>query len=215
MDDSIVVNRDRRQLISRDEFSVFNIYESERVLYFFMRGEKAEEIDARTQRIFDNGNDMHERFYRYFSGANILVEKEKVVKKNKPPISGRLDAIIKLLDNNFIVDLKSINTNGFNQIKKNKQGKQEHVVQLQIYMDIENCNNGILLYEDKNGQEIFPVYYKFNREIVDKIYDKLFSVLNYLKIGKTPDRCFGCSEINPFNFCSYKIICRSLSGDKR
>ena len=69
INDSIFNCQKSRPKIVRSEFGVSNIFDSERVLYFYMLGQESEPNDAITLRKFDTGNDMHERYYRYFSNA--------------------------------------------------------------------------------------------------------------------------------------------------
>jgi len=194
----------------RTEFSASGISDTERQLYFSMIGLEQAPIPAQTLRKFDNGNDMHERYGVYFENANILSGKEIVVKKDEPPISGRLDAILNISNTLFVCELKSIHSYGFKQIYKTKVGKPEHISQLQVYMDITGINNGLLVYENKDDQEFVALHCTLDKELIKQLYAKLFSVLEYLKIGKLPSRCIFCSILKPNVYCSYTKICSSM-----
>ena len=211
INDSIFNCQKSRPKIVRSEFGVSNIFDSERVLYFYMLGQESEPNNAIILRKFDAGNDMHERYYRYFSNASILVDKEIVIKKTEPPISGRMDAILNIKGSMFVGELKSINNNGFREIVKNG-GKLEHMLQLQIYMDITGINHGLLIYENKDNQEFISIHQTINQDQIRDTYKKLYSVLEYLKERKPPPRCFLCNAVRPSSVCGYLKVCNEIEG---
>lgn len=49
------------------------------------------------------------------------------------------------------VELKSINTAGFGKLTR---PKEEHFIQLQLYLQLGKYECGIVLYENKNDQQI-------------------------------------------------------------
>ena len=73
--------------------------------------------------------------------------------------SGRLDFLIRhgQLDSTFskhpvaVIELKSINQRNFILLTK---PKPEHVIQLQIYLNLTGYEIGSVLYENKNDQKI-------------------------------------------------------------
>lgn len=104
-----------------------------RANYYMRTGEPSNGmIDPRTQRIFDNGTGVHERLQDYLKKANILVQEEVPVLNEEYNIQGHTDGLIKL--NKFelgILEIKSINSNGFNSLK---EAKYEHKQQAMVYL---------------------------------------------------------------------------------
>ena len=104
-----------------------------RANYYMRTGEPSNGmIDPRTQRIFDNGTGVHERLQDYLKKANILVQEEVPVLDREYNIQGHTDGLIKL--NKFelgILEIKSINSNGFNSLK---DAKYEHKQQAMVYL---------------------------------------------------------------------------------
>ena len=110
-------------------------------------------LPAQTQRIFDTGNSLEERMERYFTDMGILEDREKVVTCELPPISGRADFLIRHKENGtIIIELKSINSNNFSHLKT--APKPEHSLQLQIYLNCLDIEHGVVLYENKNDQQL-------------------------------------------------------------
>lgn len=104
-----------------------------RANYYMRTGEPSNgSIDPRTQRIFDNGTGVHERLQDYLKKANILVQEEVPVLNEEYNIQGHTDALFHL--NKFelgILEIKSINSNGFNSLK---EAKYEHKQQAMVYL---------------------------------------------------------------------------------
>ena len=104
-----------------------------RANYYMRTGESNDgSIDPRTQRIFDNGTCVHERLQDYLKKANILVQEEVPVIDETYNIQGHTDGLIKLNKYDLgILEIKSINSNGFNSLK---EAKYEHKQQAMVYL---------------------------------------------------------------------------------
>lgn len=137
--------------------------ECDRFAQFSLWVNTASSIFAKTRRIFDVGSDMHLRYQRYFAEMGILVEAEKEVLSEQYHVTGHLDAIIKkpFSEQLVVVELKSINTTDFNNITR---PKYEHEIQLKLYMGVEGIGEGIVVYEDKNDQNIKVFDYEHDFE---------------------------------------------------
>ena len=126
----------------------------DRYLYLAYNGFIQERpLDAKLQRIFDNGSYLEERMEAYFRKMNLLIDREKVVKLEYPVISGRVDFILTHeIHSKIALELKSINSRGFNALKQGP--KVDHEVQLQIYLNLLPLDHGVILYENKNDQQL-------------------------------------------------------------
>ena len=82
-------------------------------------------IDPRTQRIFDNGTYTHERLQSYLNEMFLLICDEV------PLINDHTDGFLDLDSEIAILEIKSINDNGFTQLK---DAKEEHKKQGLIYL---------------------------------------------------------------------------------
>ena len=104
------------------------------------------------ERIFQNGSSLEDRVDKWLEEMNILVDREVSVKQDIPPISGRIDFLINHYKYGVHpIELKSINTSGFYKLKS---PKPEHEIQLQIYLNIGDYNQGTVFYENKNDQKM-------------------------------------------------------------
>lgn len=95
-------------------------------------------IDPRTRRIFNNGDGVHERLQNYLEKSGMLLMPEVPIIEDTHTIQGHTDGYLALAkDKNGgtlevgILEIKSINSNGFNNLK---EPKAEHKIQAMVYL---------------------------------------------------------------------------------
>lgn len=102
---------------------------------FYQRsGEEKDKHQARTQRIFDNGDGTHDRIQRYLKEDGILVMDEVPLINDPMEIMGHTDGLLQVrgkMNHMRVLEIKSINSRGFSGLK---QPKDDHVAQGHTYM---------------------------------------------------------------------------------
>lgn len=89
-------------------------------------------VDARTRRIFDNGTKTHERLQEYLLEQGMLLMDEIPVVNDQYNIQGHTDGLIEVSRvERAVLEIKSINSNGFSQLKG---AKEEHIQQGMTYV---------------------------------------------------------------------------------
>ena len=139
--------------------------------YMFEGVEVTPSFSSQTYRIFDNGHAVHERLYSYLRGMGILVGEEIKVNHTDPPIEGTADGIINWYGEKLI-ELKSISQEGFHYRQLHNKPKDEHYRQAQIYMECLNLDSGFVIYENKNNQQILPIFIERDQPFSDKLFKK-------------------------------------------
>ncbi len=139
--------------------------------YLFEGTEMTTAFHPQTYRIFDNGHAVHDRLYSYLREIGILVAEEIPVTHDDPPIEGTADGIIDL-DGHKLIELKSISNEGFHYRKLYNKPKDDHFRQAQIYMRCLDLPSGLVIYENKNNQEILPIYIERDDTFIDKLFKK-------------------------------------------
>ena len=126
----------------------------DRYLYLAYNGRLGDQtITAKTARIFDTGGSLEGRMQKYFERTGLFLAAEQSLRLNNPPISGRYDFLLKHEEyGRVILELKSINDRGFTALIE--APKHEHLIQLQIYLNLAGVDNGVVLYENKNDQTL-------------------------------------------------------------
>ena len=143
-------------------------------------------LEAVTQRIFQNGSYLEERVEKWFTNLGILTGREIPVKFDNPPMSGRIDFLIKHEKYGITpIELKSINTDGFGKLRK---PKDEHALQLQMYLNMGNYKQGTVLYENKNDQKIKSFIVNRDENIWASIINRCVTIQN---MNTPPEKCTG------------------------
>jgi len=160
----------------------------DRFLYLAYQGKIPDQtITAQTQRIFDNGNYLENRMDEYFTALNLVIDREKVVTLDAPPMSGRVDFILKHAKyGEAALELKSINSRGFAALKQGP--KPEHIIQLQIYLNLLPMEHGVLLYENKNDQTLKSFVVMQDISSWQFILDRCYKIMGLMK---APAKCTG------------------------
>ena len=203
----------------------------QRNIVYKMSGYPAPPIEPRSLLIMDNGTKFHDRMEELLGACGIMIAPELSIVSKELNISGRSDAIVKNFmphetnedivtlkdpENNvvyegpesevLIIELKSINQRGFDWLIKKNEHKEEHELQLQLYMYLTGIKQGCLLYENKNKQELAEFHIKYDQEKVDYILNKIKTVNEHVAAGTLPPREYVKTDFQ-CRYCDYADIC--------
>ncbi|MEY3311891.1 MAG: hypothetical protein RL348_1234 [Bacteroidota bacterium] len=137
--------------------------------YWYLAFDGAEFVDDATPydvANMQNGIDGHARIQKAIEDAGIMVEKEKKVLTQDPPIFGFADAIIQWGENQPVVEIKTMKEESF-MYRKYAKPPNYHLMQLIIYMKVLGKRLGILLYENKNSHELHAITVEPKQEYID------------------------------------------------
>ena len=144
-------------------------------------------IEPITKRIFDCGDYLGLRYEKYFEKMGVLVGTETPLKSEIPPISGRLDFLIKHEQKQLaVIELKSIGASGFKALTK--KPKDDHFIQLQIYLALTGHEYGVLLYENKDNQKVKAFSVTKDNEVWEQLVDRC---TNIMAMKEQPPVCTG------------------------
>lgn len=158
---------EKREERNQEHFYISDAGKCQRAVYFSMKGYPKKEKEARVLRIFDRGDITHQRLMRALFGiSEIRVIASEIDMPSKEIIHGRADVIIAHNNRLYIVDFKSISDYKF---KKLDTPEVPHEQQLQLYMHYFKVPQGIILYENKNTQELKEFELKYDYKLCKKI----------------------------------------------
>jgi CRISPR/Cas system-associated exonuclease Cas4 (RecB family) len=127
--------------------------------YWFLAWTGAEfedDADAYAVANMGSGTDAHERIQTAIENAGMMVEKEKRIVAQDPPIFGFADAIVQWEEEQPVVEIKTMREESF-AYRKYAKPPNYHLMQLIIYMKVLGKKLGILLYENKNSHELHAI----------------------------------------------------------
>lgn len=162
-------------------------------VYMFRGVDVNQHHPAKLKRMFSTGNDLHERYVKYFEEMGILIDTEKkIVSDDRIPVPigpAYVDAIIEW-GGEKVVELKSISDNGYNIVRLTKRPKDDHYRQIQLYLDVMDMDDGFVIYENKNTSALLIFEIKRDREFLDRVYAKYLDIWTTFKEGDLPKRPF-------------------------
>ena len=161
--------------------------------YWFLAFSGAEFVDDHdpySVANMDSGSDRHKRIQQAITDAGIMVEEEKRVVAQDPPIFGFADAVIQWEEEQPVVEIKTMREESF-AYRKHAKPPNYHLMQLIIYMKILMKKYGILLYESKNSHELHAITVEVTEEYktwVDYAFDWMRKVRAQWESGEIPQK---------------------------
>lgn len=141
-------------------------------------------ISSDLRRIFDHGNITQDRYREYFKSANLYISEEISSKLGFPPISGRADFMIRIRDEPYIIEFKTINSRNFDELSA---PVKEHAIQLQIYLNMLNIRRGSVLYECKDNQKLKIYDLEKSDTIFSQIVERCKKIMDMPMMPKLKD----------------------------
>jgi hypothetical protein len=167
-------------------FHPSSLHKPAKELYrLYLKGDNNQEFEPRIKRIFDNGHAVHDRLQTYLGNAGVLLQAEVPVESKKYEIIGHTDGTLLIGGVKGILEIKSMNANTF---YSTYEPKEEHLIQVNIYMFCTGIERGCLLYECKDDQALKKFYVEQDRDILNPILEKIQHVQECLRTGKEPKR---------------------------
>jgi|AntAceMinimDraft_5_1070358.scaffolds.fasta_scaffold00254_12 CRISPR/Cas system-associated exonuclease Cas4 (RecB family) len=153
-----------------------------------------------------SGTMAHERIQKAIEDSGIMVEKEKRIVSQDPPIFGFADAIVQWGEEQPVVEIKTMREEAFSY-RKHAKPPNYHLMQLIVYMKVLGKKLGLLLYENKNSHELHAITVELTEEQMawgEYAFDWMRKVRTQWESGEIPKKtyrsnskvCKGCPLAN-------------------
>ena len=183
-----------------------------RAIWYYQTGASFTPFSGEVMRKMENGTDAHIRIQRYLKEIGVLIQAESAVNydivKPAPKIGivGSCDAIIK--DNGKkLFEFKTAISWNYNSVVKTNKPLPGHFEQWCCYSYGERIWEGMIVYENKDTQQLHPVLVKFDKVVFNKIVKKFKLVQTHIKLDKPPDRPAKGMSDKICLYCNYKSVC--------
>ena len=123
----------------------------------FSGAEFVEDIDSKAQANMDNGSYAHERIQKTMKQMGTVKEIELEITSDDPPIRGFVDVVIDWNGKDIPGEIKTANDGSFNFRATSGKPSPSHYVQFLIYLKVLKADEGFLMYENKNTQEVLII----------------------------------------------------------
>ncbi len=203
--DEFYLERERDKKRNRVHFYVTDAGKCPRAIFFNFKRVSQEEIGADKLRVFEHGNYIQDMTLRPLFSKGVIRATEVYI----PPqeiISGRADAIVSIDGVPYVVDVKSIS--GRLNMNKMDKPKIEHYYQVQLYLHYFKIQKGILLYVNKDTQELKEFIFDYKPELVEKLLSWFERLKEKIESNIVPPRIPDYPENWQCRYCSYKEVCK-------
>ena len=212
--DKFYLDRERERKERGKERTRFYISEAgkcPRSIFFRFKQAPAREIEAERLRLFEHGNYIHQLILRPLFSLRLIRATEVDISPQEI-ITGRADAIISVNGEPHVLDIKSIS--GRMNLEKMKEPKIEDCYQIQLYLHYFGIKKGILLYLNKDTQELreFPITY--NNELVKKLLANFEKLKSKIESDIVPPRLIDFPEGWQCRYCEFGEICRMAGANE-
>jgi CRISPR/Cas system-associated exonuclease Cas4 (RecB family) len=124
-------------------------------------------------------------------------------------ISGRADVIISDGKDLYVVDIKSMNSMIFKSLQ---EPKEENVKQLQLYLHFFKVSKGILLYINKDTQELKEFMIDYDSKQANRLLKELSNLKKKIESNVIPPRLSDYPVNWQCRYCQYRDVC-DMAGE--
>lgn len=184
----------------KEHFYITDAGKCARAIYFQFKKVPKKAMDARVLRVFDHGDYTHLRIISTLFSLG-LVKATEIDIPNKEIVHGRADAIVTIDGEPYVIEIKSMNSMSFGKLES---PDPDHYKQIQLYLHYFNLKKGIVIYENKNTQEIKEFSVDYDPETVKEVLEKFHILKAQIQSNIIPskeDMGWKCS------YCPYAEEC--------
>lgn len=206
--DKFYLDRERekreRRKEERTKFYISEVGKCGRSIFFRFKKAPGREIEAERLRLFEYGDYIHQLILRPLISLRLI----RATEIDIPPqeiVSGRADAIISIDGEPYVLDIKSIS--GKMNLERMIEPKLEDHYQIQLYLHYFGIKKGILLYLNKDTQELKEFSVNYNNELVEKLLAEFEKLKSRIESNILPPRLIDFPESWHCQYCEFREIC--------
>ncbi len=181
-----------------------------RAIFFKFKNAPKAKMDARLLRIFEHGEYLHRNIFNILYRLKMGVTTEVNI-PSQALVSGRADAIICVNGENYVLDIKSINSFIFKSLAA---PKEENLFQLQLYMHYFGISKGILLYIDKDQQELKEFFVSYDKEMCEALIKNFEILQTKIEQNQVPSVLPDYPRNWQCNYCQFRQVCDLCGRDE-
>ena len=182
------------------------------VLSLFFKQSQGEELPLKTLAIFEEGNAVHEKWQRLFirGGLGTAADMDVTRFAQGVELAYTPDAIIKINNIQYVVEIKSMNTYSYQKSNIHPTG----ALQCLLYMYYCNIHNGFVLMEDKNTQDFKIQIVEYDENKIKPYIDRLYEIqrlkADFIRTKKPPKRICENADCEQAENCIMHDCCWNI-----
>lgn len=186
-------------------------------VFKFLGAEGQMKIDLDLEMIFEDGNWRHHKWQALFLDMQKVLGRKnfRVVSFESDAIlpglyvAGSLDVHIVVKGVHYIIDIKGINDYGFKRVCIDQDAPMpKHIDQLVAYMKAKKVRRGIILYENKDKNQVKNFLVTYDKERWKEVVKWCDSVITAMEDQRLPPKHHDCNH-GQFGYrkCIYARLC--------
>jgi len=180
-----------------------------RTIFFRFKRAPKKELEAEKLRVFEFGNHIQQIILRPLLSKGIVATTEIPI-PSKELVSGRADIIISVDGIPYVVEVKSIS--GRMNVARMEKPMPDHYEQLQLYLHYFKVPKGIVLYVNKDTQELKEFPCSYDDKLVKVILKRFEELKTKIEADIIPARLEDYPDNWQCNNCEYREICMMANG---
>lgn len=170
--------------------------------------------DFEKLKVFKIGSVIHELLEKAFAQekkrfrlleSELSVKESFIINNHVFQICGRLDCLIRIAKQNYVVDFKTMRSYAKNYIPK-----PADIQQLTFYLHALKLENGFLVYVDKQDLTFYVEKIKYNEELYQELVQKAFELHKALKIKVVLPKNSEAWNGKICSYCTHKSFCEAI-----
>jgi CRISPR-associated protein Cas4 len=193
--------KDRNQV----HFYITDAGKCPRQVWFSLKGYPKKPLEPHVLRQLHHGDVIHSKLMTILYSLGLV----KATEIEIPPqefINGRADAIICIDNRDYVVEIKSINNFAFEKLD---YPNPDHVKQINMYMHYFKIPKGILIYENKNTQELREFGLDYDEALANNVLEFLSGIRQHLDMNQVPVKPANLEQWR-CDYCPYAEECGKL-----
>ncbi len=202
----------KREEKDQHSFYVTDAGRCPRAIFFSMKGFPRKEKEPKLLRILDRGEMIHQGLMRsLFESPDIRVVAAEISIPPNSIVKGRADAIVSVENKLYVVEIKSIASPKYSNPEIPKKA---HRYQIQLYLHFFEIEKGILIYENKNTQELMEFEEKYDKKLCEKILEDFKTLKYHIENDILPPKP---KDLEPWQceYCDFKEVCQKIENEKK
>jgi len=195
---------DNQKNSQQTRFYITDAGKCPRAVFFKFKNAPRQAVEPRLMRIFEHGEHIHRHIFNILYRLRIGCTTEIPI-PSQEIVSGRADAILCVNNENYVLDIKSINSMLF---RKLETAKEENIYQVQLYMHFFGIKKAILLYVDKDQQNMKEFYIDYDEALCKGLMDKFYALKSDIEADVIPAKLTDYPKNWQCMYCAYKDVCK-------
>lgn len=194
---------DQQKATHQQRFYITDAGKCPRSIFFKFKNAPREKLDARILRIYEHGEYLHRNILNCLIRMGLVVAAEINIPQ-KEIVGGRADAILSINNELYVLDIKSINSMIFRSMTS---PKIENVYQIQLYLHYFNIKKGILLYVDKDQQDLKEFLIEYDLNLANSLLEMFKKLKEKVEKNIIPCALADFPKNWQCSYCQFRTIC--------